>query len=76
MHGKRYKEAEKSIDPKKIYSPDEALDLIKNGPKEKFDASIEIHIKLGIDPKKETSLYAVPWSYRTALVKLKNRRFC
>jgi large subunit ribosomal protein L1 len=56
MHGKRYKEAEKSIDPKKIYSPDEALDLIKNGPKEKFDAGVEIHIKLGIDPKKGDQL--------------------
>jgi len=52
MRGKRYEEAKKFIDPKKSYSPEEALDLIKNGPKEKFDAGVEIHIKLGIDPTK------------------------
>lgn len=52
MTGKRYKEAEKQIDPKKSYSPDEAMDLLKNTSKEKFNAGVEIHIKLGIDPKK------------------------
>lgn len=52
MRGKKYKEAKKSVDPKKIYSPDEALELIKKISKEKFDAGIEIHLKLGIDPKK------------------------
>lgn len=56
MRGKRYKEASKSIDPKKSYSFAEALDLIKNGPKEKFDAGVEVHIKLGIDPKKGDQL--------------------
>lgn len=56
MRGKRYQEAKKSIDPKKSYSLDEALDMIKNGPKEKFDAGVEIHIKLGIDPKKGEQL--------------------
>jgi len=52
MTGKRYTEARKSIDPKKSYSPDEAMDLLKNTSKEKFNAGIEVHIKLGIDPKK------------------------
>ncbi|MFA5128804.1 MAG: 50S ribosomal protein L1 [Patescibacteria group bacterium] len=56
MRGKRYQEAKKSIDPKKSYSLAEALDLIKNGPKEKFDAGVEVHIKLGIDPKKGDQL--------------------
>lgn len=56
MRGKKYKEAKKSVDPKKIYSPDEALELIKKISKEKFDAGIEIHLKLGIDPKKGEQL--------------------
>ena len=56
MRGKRYEETKKSIDPKKGYSLSEALDLIKNGPKEKFDAGVEVHIKLGIDPSKGDQL--------------------
>ena len=52
MTGKRYSEARKSIDLKKSYSLEEAMDLLKNTSKEKFDAGIEVHIKLGIDPKK------------------------
>lgn len=56
MRGKRYQEAKKSIEPKKSYSLEEALDIIKNGPKEKFDAGVEVHLKLGIDPKKGDQL--------------------
>ena len=52
MPGKRYEEAQKQIDPEKTYSLEEAMDLIKKTSKEKFDAGIEIHLKLGIDPKK------------------------
>ena len=52
MRGKKYQEAKKLIDPKKSYSPDEALELIKKTSKEKFDAGIEVHIKLGTDPKR------------------------
>lgn len=66
MRGKKYQEAKKSVDPKKIYSPDEAFELIKKISKEKFDAGIEIHLKLGIDPKKsEQSVRGtviLPWS--------------
>ena len=36
----------------KAYSIDEALNLVKQISKEKFDASIEVHMKLGIDPRK------------------------
>jgi len=52
MRGKHYNEARKSINPKKTHSLEEALDLIKQTSKEKFDAGVEIHLKLGIDPKK------------------------
>lgn len=36
----------------KIYTPEEAIKLVKENSKEKFDASVEVHLKLGIDPKK------------------------
>lgn len=52
MRGKKYQEAKKLIDPKKNYPIGEALDLIKKTSKEKFDAGVEIHFKLGIDPSK------------------------
>jgi large subunit ribosomal protein L1 len=52
MHGKRYNELAKLIDPKKIYAPEEAIDLVKKTSGVKFDASVEVHLRLGIDPKK------------------------
>jgi large subunit ribosomal protein L1 len=49
--GKKYKEAYKQIDRQKIYSLPEAIDLaIKTSPS-KFDATVEMHINLAIDPK-------------------------
>jgi large subunit ribosomal protein L1 len=51
-HGKRYNELLKLVDSKKVYSPEEAIDLAKKTSNVKFDASIELHIKLGIDTKR------------------------
>ena len=47
--GKRYQEAEKLVDKKKLYSPAEALDIIEKMPKTKFDETVELHVKLGVD---------------------------
>jgi large subunit ribosomal protein L1 len=44
------------FDKKKTYSPEEAVKLAKEMSKEKFDATIEVHINLGIDPKKSDQL--------------------
>lgn len=52
VRGKKYLETMKLIDPKKIYAPTEAIDLVKKTAKTKFDGSIEVHMHLGIDPKK------------------------
>ncbi|MEK7655253.1 MAG: 50S ribosomal protein L1 [Patescibacteria group bacterium] len=49
---KRYSELKKLIDPKKAYSVAEAVDLVKKTSTTKFDGSVEIHLNLGIDPKK------------------------
>ncbi len=51
-HGKKYQEAVKLIDPKKSYPLPEALELVKKTSRATFDATVELHLKLGIDPKK------------------------
>src|SRR3989338_5496350 len=48
----KFTESIKDTDLKKQYSPEEALSLVQKASSEKFDASIEGHIKTGIDPKK------------------------
>jgi len=49
---KREKEIEKLVDKTKHYKLDEAIETLKKLPKAKFDETVEIHIRLGIDPKK------------------------
>ena len=49
--GKRYLECEKLIDSTKNYDAKEALDIIGKMPKPKFDETVELHVKLGVDSK-------------------------
>jgi len=49
--GKRYQECEKLIDSSKTYTADEALEVIEKMPKTKFDETLELHVKLGVDSK-------------------------
>ncbi len=51
MKGKRYQECLKLIDTSKQYEPTEALEVIEKLPKAKFDESVELHVKLGVDSK-------------------------
>jgi large subunit ribosomal protein L1 len=51
-HSKRYTELAKLIDAQKTYSIEEAVELIKKTATTKFDSSVEIHFKLGINSKK------------------------
>jgi large subunit ribosomal protein L1 len=51
-HGKKYLEARKKVDNTKFYSPEEAVVLAKETSYAKFNASIETHIRLGVDPRK------------------------
>lgn len=46
---KRYNEAKKLVDSSKLYDVDEALDLALQTAKAKFDESLELHLKLGVD---------------------------
>lgn len=52
MTSKRFEEAKKLIDPKKVYTREEAVELAKKTSTVKFDASVEVHLRLGIDPSK------------------------
>jgi large subunit ribosomal protein L1 len=49
--GKKYLEAAAKIDPDKMYEPAEALALVKEIAFTKFDATVEIHLRLGVDPR-------------------------
>jgi len=49
--GKRYQECEKLIDSSKTYTAEEALEVIEKMPKTKFDETLELHVKLGVDSK-------------------------
>lgn len=47
--GKRYSEANKLVDRTKLYDVEEAVSLLKDVAKAKFDETVELHIKLGVD---------------------------
>ena len=49
--GKRYKESAKLVDKTKKYAINEALEIIEKMPKTKFDETVEIHVRLGVDSK-------------------------
>ncbi|HEY0383030.1 MAG TPA: 50S ribosomal protein L1 [Candidatus Elarobacter sp.] len=51
-HGKRYRNLASAFDAEKLYDPTEATTLVKKNATAKFDETVEIHIKLGVDPKK------------------------
>ena len=50
-HGKKFLEASKKIDRQKYYSVKEAIDLAKETSVTKFDSTIEVHMKTGLDPR-------------------------
>ena len=49
--GKRYSAAREGVDREKLYALDEALALVKDRAKAKFDETIEVAINLGVDPR-------------------------
>src|SRR5665647_2928434 len=49
--GKAYSNAIKQIERNKLYEPQEALNLVKEMATAKFDETVEIHVKLGVDPR-------------------------
>ncbi len=50
-HGKRYRESAKLIEPSKSYESKDAIKLAIDTAKAKFDETIELHVRLGVDPR-------------------------
>jgi large subunit ribosomal protein L1 len=50
-HGKKYLDSKKLIEPNRLYDPEEAVALVKQTSKAKFDETIELHARLGVDPR-------------------------
>jgi large subunit ribosomal protein L1 len=49
---KAYRQAAELIDPDRLYSPAEAVNLAKETAKTKFDPTVEVALRLGVDPRK------------------------
>jgi len=50
-HGKKYKVAAEKRNPETRYQPKEAIDMVKSVAFAKFDETVEIAVRLGVDPK-------------------------
>ena len=50
-HSKKYQEASKLVDKAKTYSAEEAIELAKEAAYAKFDETVELHLKMGVDPR-------------------------
>ncbi|MBQ6884096.1 MAG: 50S ribosomal protein L1 [Clostridia bacterium] len=50
-YGKKYIDSKKSYDRTKAYEIAEAMDIVLSTAKAKFDETVELHVKLGVDPK-------------------------
>ena len=50
-HGKKYIESAKLVDRSKLYESPDALDLVVKAAKAKFDETVEVHIRLGVDSR-------------------------
>ncbi|MDE6030283.1 MAG: 50S ribosomal protein L1 [Oscillospiraceae bacterium] len=50
-HGKKYVDSVKLVDSSKVYESNEALDLVCKTAKAKFDETVELHIRLGVDSR-------------------------
>jgi len=53
-HGKKYQEAIGLLDKEKAYSPEEAVDLAKEAAPASFDETVELHLRMGLDPRNAT----------------------
>ena len=53
-HGKKYQEAGKVVERMMLYSPQEAVELAKKSAYTKFDETVELHLRMGLDPRNAT----------------------
>ena len=50
-HGKKYNAAQAKVDAGRIYEPQAAIDLVKETSITSFDATVEVHMRMGLDPR-------------------------
>jgi large subunit ribosomal protein L1 len=50
-HGKKYQESAQVIDSAKAYHPQEAIELTRKGAHARFDETVELHLRMGVDPR-------------------------
>jgi large subunit ribosomal protein L1 len=53
-NGRKYKEAAALVNPETAYQPQEAVGLAKKTARTKFDETVELHLRMGLDPKNAT----------------------
>ena len=53
-YGKKHQEAMKMVEPGKAYAPGEAIELVKKVASAKFDETVELHLRMGLDPRQAT----------------------
>jgi len=53
-HGKKYREAANLVDRTKVYHPREAIELAKKAAYTRFDETVELHLRMGVDPRDAT----------------------
>ena len=51
QYGKNYRDAAAKIDGDRLYAPEEAVSAVRQAATSKFDATIEAHVRLGVDPR-------------------------
>ena len=51
VKGKKYQDSAKTLEKGKLYDPSEALSLVCGTAKAKFDETIELHVRLGVDSR-------------------------
>jgi large subunit ribosomal protein L1 len=52
-HGKKYREVSQLVDAEALYDPSEAIELVKKTAPAKFDETVDIAVRLGVDPRKQ-----------------------
>lgn len=69
QRSKSYRKAADVIDRSKLYTPSEAVKLAKETTNVKFDATVEVAMRLGVDPARRTRWSAAWSTCRTAPVR-------
>ncbi len=50
-HGTKYKEAAEQVDRARAYEPKDAIEMVKKAAPAKFDETVELHLRMGLDPR-------------------------